>query len=137
MKRVMFGGLSVLLVIAATPPAFAAGKVNGSNIEVLSRGLQTFSSSLTGQWNSLGEVPSPTLQSENPGSLKQTIPAPTSGLQTPKTLHLTQQNPPSEVPSPTLLLFERQQALIAQMETMIAQMKVMMAQMKTMASKLS
>lgn len=114
MKRIIFGSISVLLVFAATAPAFAYGKVEPSN-----------NSLLTGQSNLLAEVPLPTLHSQ---------PSPTSGLQTPKTLQLTQQNSPAEVSSPTLQLYERQQALVAQMETMMAQMKVMMAQMKTMSS---
>lgn len=126
MKRIIFGSISVLLVFAATPPAFAYEKVDASN-----------NSSLTGQSNLLAEVPLPTLQSQNYSSSKQpsarelmTTPSPTSRLQTPKTLQLTQQNPPAEVPSPTLLLYEQQQALMAQMEAMMAQMKVMMEQMK-------
>lgn len=130
MKRIIFGSISVLLVFAATSPAFAYGKVDASN-----------NSSLTGQSNLLAEVSLPTLQSQNSSSSKQpsarglmTTPSPTNGLQTPKTLQLTQQNSPAEVASPTLQLYERQQALIAQMDTMMAQMKVMMAQMKTMAS---
>lgn len=130
MKRIIFGSISVLLVFAATPPAFAYEKVDASN-----------NSSLTGQSNLLAEVPLPTLQGQNSSSSKQpsarelmTTPSPTSGLQTPKTFQLTQQNSPAEVESPSLQLYERQQALIAQMETVMAQMKVMMAQMKTMAS---
>ena len=118
MKRLIVSGLSFMLLLAATAPAFAASQVRTAS--TVNR------ASLLIQSNPPAEVPSPTLQYLDHSSAVQAvaprgaapaIPAevPSPGLQnldhssaaqavTPKS-RLTSLNPPAELSSPALQVF--------------------------------
>jgi hypothetical protein len=87
MKRLMISGVSVLLAIAATAPAFAYGKVQESK----TRDSQSIPASSSMQ-PSAAESMKTQSNTREPQSRSSTSP-------------LLDPNPPAEVPSPSLIRF--------------------------------
>lgn len=113
MRRLIFSNLSVLLVFAATTPAFAAHQVEGAKTTVNSSALTLL--------NPPAEVPSSSLLNLDPSSARQpkalmsmttslskSLPQiPTNSATVPSNLpsqvpSYLAPNPPAEVPSPSL-----------------------------------
>ena len=102
MKRLIISGFSVLLVIAATAPAFAYGKVQESTFSRRLPPGAALTSSKTGDSQSIPSRCS--MQPSAPESMKTQ-----SNTREPQsrssTSPLLDPNPPAEVPSPSLIRF--------------------------------